>query len=203
VVAQSFNDERIKYHLITKQDSIGAVRNIGLKLSQGRYVAVLDDDDYWTDADKLKKQAEFLDQNGYYLVGTAVNLIDREGRTIGQENNPKSDNEIRKKITAQNMFAHSTTMFRRAAALEAGGYDPINLAEDYSLWLKLGTKGKIANLPDRTTNYTANNSTYKNTDWEIIKKVYQVARIYLPLYPNRYQNSLKWLYRRMKAKIYG
>ena len=166
-------------------------------------MAILDDDDSWTDPNKLKKQIEFLDKNGYYLVGTAVNLVDRAGRMIGQEDKPTSDGEIRKKITAQNMFVHSTAMFLRAAALEAGGYDPLNLAEDYSLWLKLGSKGKVANLSDWTTDYMTNNSTYKNTDWEIIKKVYRVAKTYLPLYPHRFRNSLKWLYRRIKAKIYG
>ncbi|MFA5184281.1 MAG: glycosyltransferase [Patescibacteria group bacterium] len=200
-VVKSFKDARIKYTPVAKHDSIGALRNIGLKLSRGKYVAVLDDDDYWTDPDKLKKQANFLDRSGYNLVGTAFNLIDKDGRMIGKKNHLIDNEDIRKKMTAQNMFAHSTAMFPRAIAIEVNGYDQINLAEDYSLWLKLGTRGRIANLADQTTNYTANNSNYRDNDQKMIKMVYQVVKNYLRHYPNRYQNSSKWLYRRIKSKI--
>ena len=43
-------------------------------------------------------------------------------------------------------------MVRTKAANEAGGFldDGINVAEDYDFWLRLGTVGELANLPDET-----------------------------------------------------
>lgn len=201
-VVESFNDRRLKYYRITRQTSIGAARNIGLNLSQGRYVAVLDDDDFWIDPDKLKKQKEFLETGGYSLVGTAVNLVDVNGKLSGGESYLLGHDEIKKKLTAQNQFAHSTVLFLKEAALLVGGYDNLNLAEDYSLWLKLGINGRLANLPNSTTNYTINHSTYQHRPQAMINQVYAVVKNYLKFYPHHYRHRLKWQYRKLKAKIY-
>jgi len=46
-------------------ENVGTTRNYirTLRDCEGEYVAILDGDDYWTDPEKLRKQATFLDQN--------------------------------------------------------------------------------------------------------------------------------------------
>ncbi len=39
---------------------------LALEMCQGEYIATLDGDDYWTDAGKLQRQADFLDARPYY-----------------------------------------------------------------------------------------------------------------------------------------
>lgn len=57
--------------------------------SKGKYIIILDLDDYWTDSEKLQKQVDFLEQNPEY-IGTAhdFDLIDAEGKPLFREGRP-------------------------------------------------------------------------------------------------------------------
>ena len=44
--------------------SCGYVRNYGFKVSNGKYIAILDDDDYWLE-NKIEEQVKILDENKY------------------------------------------------------------------------------------------------------------------------------------------
>ena len=57
------NPERIV--LILRQQNVGPMRNIESTLAacRGQYVAILEGDDYWTSADKIQKQVDFLDSH--------------------------------------------------------------------------------------------------------------------------------------------
>src|SRR5438270_5726818 len=39
-----------------------------LKACRGQYIALLDDDDYWTDVHKLQKQVDFLDSHPEFAI---------------------------------------------------------------------------------------------------------------------------------------
>lgn len=49
--------------------SCGYVRNFGFKVSKGKYIAILDDDDYWLHT-KIEKQVNILEQNEFLLTCT-------------------------------------------------------------------------------------------------------------------------------------
>lgn len=59
----------------------------------------------------------------------------------------------------RNNFFTSTVMFRRQAAINAGGFvkDEYDLAEDYDLWLRLGKSGKMANFKEVFALYQQSN----------------------------------------------
>ena len=124
--------------------------NYGLKKARGKYVARIDDDDTWVDADKLRKQFDFLEDNReYVLVGTGVIVVDEDDNKIMQYILPTTDYKIRKNILMKNCFIHSSVMFRADSVESLGGYKEDNNSkniEDYDLWLRLGTHGKFANL---------------------------------------------------------
>jgi len=145
---------KIIYH--SQSIGISASRQEALEKSAGEYVAVLDDDDEWTDPDKLKRQVGFLDTHPeFVLVGGLINLKIEGLKDSKIIRRPEIDTQIRRTMLLRNNFFTSTVMFRKEAALKAGGFikDNIDLAEDYDLWLRMGKIGKMYNFPLVFTSY--------------------------------------------------
>lgn len=148
------NDSRIL--LLKNEKNLGIQKSLnkGLHEARGEFIARIDDDDEWSDENKLKKQVEFLDKNSdCVLVGTGTIVFDDPlaggGKEIFKYLNPETDEKIRNQILGKNCFTHTSVMFRKDIVLSLGGYDESEATlhvEDYDLWLRLGKKGKFANL---------------------------------------------------------
>ncbi|MCR4275178.1 MAG: glycosyltransferase [Candidatus Wolfebacteria bacterium] len=149
-------DPRIKA-LINKKNNypdISKTLNRGLEESRGKYVARLDDDDYWCDPNKLKKQTEFLEKHpDYVLCGGGVIVVDGEDKELFRYLKNEKDEDIRRRALFSNPFSHTTTMFLKEKAKKVGGYGNWHYAEDWDLWLKLGEIGKFYNFPEYFTRY--------------------------------------------------
>jgi hypothetical protein len=68
---------------------------------------------------------------------------------------PQSDEELQNLLLGGvSLLHHPTTMIRRTAMVEVGGYDETMVGScDLDLWLKLGEVGKLANLPETVLLY--------------------------------------------------
>lgn len=155
IIEKYTQDLRIKYIKNKKNQGIVFSRNKALKLSQGKYITVLDSDDVWHDTEKLKKQVSFLEEHkDYVLVGCKhIGLIDIEGKKIKNILNPEEDADIRNNFLYRNPFTHSSVLFRKDIVDELGGYHDYQVGEDYDLFLRMGLKGKMKNLSDVSISY--------------------------------------------------
>jgi len=157
--------------------------NIGINEAKGLYIARLDDDDIWTDEDKLNKQVNFLETNSDFgLVGTAYRIGDEEFA------NPESDFEIRKQILFRCPFRHSTVMFRKRLWQECGTYnEALKYSEDWDLWLKMGMKAKFANICDVTVEISEGD----NLTSQYFTKQFPINRRIVGPYYNQYPNGFR------------
>ena len=148
-------DERIV--AIKNEVNLGGCQNLnkGLKILRGKYMARHDNDD-WSYPDRLERQFNYMESHPEVgIVGGAIELIDKNGKTIGKRTYNLSDLEIRKKIFRYSPFAHPLVMVRKSVLDKVGCfYDPsFAPADDYDLWFRIGKESKFANLPDTLLKY--------------------------------------------------
>lgn len=61
-----------------------------IKNCQGKYIALLDGDDYWIDPHKLQRQVDFLDANpDYILCYHNAKIIDENGNVVSESKMPE------------------------------------------------------------------------------------------------------------------
>jgi len=144
------SEPRISYFHRPQKGTIANASNFGLKQAKGEYVAILDDDDWWTDPHKLEKQVKFLDEHSDCVgCGGGFVIVNEKGEETGKVLKPETDEAIRRVALYANPMANATTMFRRAAARAIGDYDEsCKQFADLDFWLSMGTKGKLYNFPE-------------------------------------------------------
>jgi len=157
-------DPRVHYFR-QENKGVSIARNNGIKVSKGKYIAILDSDDFWCKADKLEKQVNFLEKNiEYALVGGGAIEMDKEGKETMRYLLLENDEDIRKTILLSNAFANVTTLFRKDIWERVGGYDKgFDGLEDRDLWLKIGRLSKFYNLQEFFTCYIGHD--YKNPSY--------------------------------------
>ena len=142
--------------VVTNSVNLGFVKSLnkGVAQAKGKYIARLDDDDYWLDPDKIKKQVGFLESRPeYVLVGGGATWHDPSGNELFRYLLPQDDREIRKKILVDNCFVHSSVVFRKKDWERIGGYKEVGMACDWELWLALGAAGKFYNFQEYFVHY--------------------------------------------------
>ena len=145
-VIRNFTDERIK--LINQpHQGIAAALNIGLLNASAALIARFDADDICY-PDRLQQQHDFLIANPeYVLTGSDASYTDHNGEHLYHYFNiGHTHEEIHERIASYCPFIHSSVMYKKNIALELGGYDvKAHTFEDYRLWVKFITKGKVCN----------------------------------------------------------
>lgn len=179
---------------------ISRTLNKGMAVAKAPLIARLDDDDYWIDDDKLKKQYEFLTAHPeYVVVGGGMITVSPEGKELQRYFKKETDGAIRKGALYANPFLHTTVMFRKDVARERGGYGNWRFAEDWDLWLKMGTRGKFYNFPQYFTAYTVTGGNksfvYQRPQSRMIMQFAVIHRREYPGFLGAYLvNGLQYLY---------
>lgn len=142
--------ERDARVIVHRQENRGIAEalNAGIAIARGEYIGRLDGDDLHVN--RLRKQVEVLDrEQDVVLVSTWFDLIDADGRTFGSYRPAEVAEITAWLLNFYNVIGgHAQVMFRRDAAVRAGGYRAaFSLAEDYDLWTRLASVGRIVALP--------------------------------------------------------
>jgi glycosyltransferase involved in cell wall biosynthesis len=111
--------QRKNIRYILKDENRGLVdsRNIGWRDAKGKYIAFLDDDDFWLDENKLSKQVRELNDKKLIFCSAV--------KTEHQILTKKIPSDWKKRIIYRNGFIHTSTVILKKDALElCGGFDP-------------------------------------------------------------------------------
>jgi glycosyltransferase involved in cell wall biosynthesis len=174
-------------HVITHTRSMGIVssRQDAFFAARGKYIALLDDDDVWTLQDKLSKQTAYLETHAeVVLVGGGMEAI-ADGLTQPVVKlRPESDADIRRTMLFRNNFFTSSVVFRRDAALAVGGFvsDGNDFAEDYDLWLRMGSVGQFYNFPEVFVRYQQSRYTASRFRG-FLRKQFRLIALHKKQYP--------------------
>jgi glycosyltransferase involved in cell wall biosynthesis len=152
-IITSYTDPRIVF--INNDSNMGLpyVRNQGVDVSRGEYIAWLDCDDT-SMLDRLEKQERLLDENPQIGVcGAWVKIIGGGSEIIAQY--PSDPEYVRASLLFNNCLANSTVMMRAACTRDIGlRFDPSHhLSQDYGLWVRIPRPWQITNLPEVLTIY--------------------------------------------------
>jgi glycosyltransferase involved in cell wall biosynthesis len=179
---------------------ISRTLNEGIARARGKYIARIDDDDFWVDKDKLRKQVAFLEKNpDCAVIGSGMVLVDPSGKEIGRYLKKETDAEIRETALFANPFSHTTVLFRADIAQRVGGYGEWRYAEDWDFWLKMGVIGTLHNLPEYCAAYTVSGENksfvYLRPQTKMIFEFLRVHKHEYPGYAKAYMiNLLQYCY---------
>lgn len=163
------DDLRFTYVHPPKRIGLAGSLNLGIEMARGVYIARFDSDDI-CNPDRLALQVDFLDKNEEIgIVGSAIEIVDAEGRFLMQRDYPLKHVDIEKKFIFSNALAHPAVMFRKSLLTISGdAYDSkFRYAEDLEFWLRLlNHKVKFANLPNPLVKYRQQQTNRSKDNWK-------------------------------------
>ena len=157
-IIKGFADDRIV--LIDRENKgFPYSLNEGIKLAKGMFIVRMDADDV-CQPDRIELQLQFLQQNPEYVaIGSNATEIDENGNEIYTsnliQNGDRIDIEMKKRLEngmPLNPFYHSSTMFKKEAWENIGGY-PLIRGEDVIFFNRMKEQGKFINLPQPLLKY--------------------------------------------------
>ncbi len=165
-------DKRIKYFRHEVNRGNASARNTALQHCQGYYVAFLDDDDEWIDADKLKKQVNFFENSKNENLGmicTGIKKVYHDGKEeLSIETKP--DNLGVHLLKRNGIIHNSTVLTKKSIMEEVGGFDTKMLrGVDFEFFREVVVTYQydVHFMPDITVAYHVHTETRMTTNRKV------------------------------------
>ena len=171
-----------------------------LQACRGKYIAICEGDDYWTDPLKLQKQVDFLEANPEYSGAFHQIQVLEEDGTWGdplkglQNLGNRLDVTLEDCISNTPPFHTSSFLFRR---------DRLHLPQDFSryssgdmsLYVILSSQGKFRRIPENMSVYrehpggiTKKSAAHRDIVLLLLNRLYMFTSLRNYLYPKGYEN---------------
>ena len=174
----SESDDRIKLFISERNGGAAAARNRALREAKGKWIAFLDSDDLWT-ADKLEKQIDFMEKNGYKFSFTRYMHIDENSEPIGIE--VTGPEKLTKRKMRRCCYPGCLTVMYDA---ETVGLIQIpdeigNGENDYAIWLEAVKKADCYYLDEILAKYRVrgNSLSHKASKSKLMHNFYVLHRV--------------------------
>lgn len=150
----------VAFERFDRNEGLTKALSVGLELSDFDVVARMDADDISLPT-RFERQLPMI-ESGADLVGSGMlEFLDDVGSIVGKRVPPTEADEIRRYARFHDPFSHPTVVYRRSAVLDAGGYQPMGLMEDYWLFARMIANGaEVANLAEPLVMYRVGAGAY-------------------------------------------
>ena len=146
-------DMRIVYKNFTRNRGLPSVLNDGIRISHGKYITRMDQDDISL-PERLEKQVNYMQTHPEVGVcGSWAKIIgERAGEILKY---PCTHDEIYAKMLFENALIHPTVVMRNSVIRQHGlFYDTLAThIEDYELWSRALPLVRFANIPEPLLQY--------------------------------------------------
>lgn len=168
---------------LEKNSGTAVARNEGIKRAKGRYLSFLDADDLW-DKQKIEKQLNFMNDNGYAFTYTAFKYINKNNIKQSRKVNVQKSLEYKEALKNTRILSIAVMIdLNKIPKEKCFMIDVMN--EDIATWWKILKSGYIAyGLNEvlvyyRRYNNSKTSSKIKNAKyrWELYRQVEKLSII--------------------------
>ncbi|MCG8687582.1 MAG: glycosyltransferase [Desulfobacterales bacterium] len=128
-----------KIRVLTQTNKgVSAARNLGIRESCGRFIALLDSDDAWT-SDKVRRQIDFFKANPDVLICQTEEIWIRNGKRVNPKfKHKKPSGMIFEPSLKLCLVSPSAVMIEKSLFNIKGMFnEDFPVCEDYDLWLRI------------------------------------------------------------------
>ncbi|MEN8078821.1 glycosyltransferase family 2 protein [Clostridioides difficile] len=127
-----------------KNKGSAETRNIGIKEAKGEYITFLDDDDIYLPNKIHNQLCEMKKSNADFSI-TDLELVNESGKIIEKRTREYIEDFSTRSLLKYHLMHHitgtDTMMFRREYLIDIGGFEPIDVGDEFYLMQKAIEKG--------------------------------------------------------------
>jgi len=180
LVCEKLLENNSMINLLPSEKNLGMIPNFLRTLGKckGKYIAICEGDDYWTDERKLQRQIDFLEQHPEYsgCAHQANVIYEDQGKPSHYFNNITEEQDINTQDLIGLRKFHTASLVFRSEILKRKPYLPTYItSSDRALFLLLAAYGSIKFFPKTMCVYRKSNVGISN--WvtpEMLKKDFNI-----------------------------
>lgn len=184
--------------LLDNQTNLGTVNNFlrTSKACSGKYIAMLEGDDYWTDPHKLQKQVDFLEANPDFILCYHDKTHQKEGAIVKDSTYDFKEDKyfVQEEVFAAHILT-VTVVFRNILKENPFPEQFRNLPlYDFGAWAYLSLFGKCVYLNFNGATYRIHSESVFSSREPVsnYRKMLRLFRLLKTHFPQNYQPNFKY-----------